>query len=235
MKSPRRLELTSDLIEKHNLSVEPPPPNSIFWTMWDACADIANASLNTRFIEGIRDGNLNPVLYGGYNVSDAYYCFNGASDYLDASQRAGDQALKDFLTQKYNSYQNYNSTFPKVWHVQDGSSIVPFSVVVEYSEFEMNVAKNANPIYCLIAMLPCEYLWASLAQTLSPPASGNLYAEWITGNADASGAYTIGNYLDCFQAQYPGAIDQAVAVDIYRQAMNYELQNFLAGGGQADK
>ena len=60
--------------------------------------------------------------------------------------------------------------------------------IKNYSEFESNVAAHEDPIYCLIVMLPCEYLWAWLGAQQSPPAPGNLYAPWITGNNEPSGA-----------------------------------------------
>jgi thiaminase/transcriptional activator TenA len=139
------------------------------------------------------------------------------------------QLSRAFLMQKYNSYQKYNATFPSIWHVDSTASIVPFGVCTEYANWETSIAGDAqlDPIYIVIAMLPCDYLWAWLAAQLAqlPPTPGNLYAPWITDNNSPKGAYGIRNFL----VHYSGEIDPAIANTIYQTAINYELQNFLAG------
>ena len=224
MKNNRRIDLDTDFITKHNLSTDSPPPSSLFWKLWNQCTDIANSTLQTEFIKGIKNANLDPVIYGGFNVSDAYYCFNGEQDYLTAQSKATDPTLKAFLLKKYTSYNKYNKTFPTTWHIKDANGIVPSDICKQYSEFESSVAKNEDPIYALIVMLPCEYLWAWIGAQLSPPIEGNLYAKWINGNNDASGAYTMGNFIEQYQQSY--SIDENKALTIYTQAMNFELQNF---------
>ena len=78
-------------------------------------------------------------------------------------------------------------------------------------------------------MLPCEYLWAWLGAQLNPPITGNLYADWITGNNDPSGAYAMGNFIDLYQQAY--SIDESLSMDLYSTAMNFEYENFKAAMG----
>ena len=212
------------MLKKHPISTDSPPEGSLFWEMWNACASIAEAALNTDFMQGIAKGTLDPVVYGRYNVSDAYYCFNGAQDYKIAVDKTDDPILKAFLTKKYESYQKFNATFPATWRLKDASSIVPSDVCRQYSAFETHVARNYEPIYCLISMLPCEYLWAWLGGQLSPPAKGNLYAPWINSNNYTDGAYAMGNFLHNYVAKHK--VDKAQALEIYHQAMTFEQQNF---------
>ena len=226
MKSPRRIILTKEMITHHQLSTQPPPPDALFWKMWNACTQISQAALETQFIQGIKQGNLDPVEYGGFNISDAYYCFNGAQDYQEAESRAQDALLKAFLLAKYKSYDKYNQEFPTVWHLKDAAGVVPTEVCRQYSDFESSIAAHQDPIYAVVVMLPCEYLWAWLASQLAPPSPGNLYAPWITGNHDPSGGFAMGNFIDSYQAQYPDSIDEAQAIAIYTQAMEYEQKNF---------
>lgn len=224
MKNNRSTNIDADLQAQHQLSTNSPPANSLFWKLWNTCIGTANQALNTDFVQGIKAGTLDPVVYGGFNVSDAYYCFKGAGDYLTAASKATDPTLKAFLLKKHSSYETYNNTFPKTWHVKDATSIVPSSVCQEYSAFETQVVANEDPIYALIVMLPCEYLWAWLGAELSPANKGNLYASWITGNNYPQGAYAMGNFLVDYQKQYP--IDENKAQEIYAQAMEFEFQNF---------
>jgi thiaminase/transcriptional activator TenA len=228
VKNPRRIDLTDEMVVKHNLSKAPPPPDSLFWTMWNSCTQIAQEALETAFIQGIGGGTLDPVRYGGFNVSDAYYCFNGAADYSAAADRAADPVLRAFLRAKHDGYRKYNESFPSIWRVRDPSSIVPLDVCREYSGFEKSVAAQEDPIYSLIVMLPCEYLWAWLAAQLAPPHPQNLYAPWITGNADPGSPYAMGNFLETYRAQHPGAVTQEKAIHIYSRAMKFEQRNFSA-------
>ncbi len=224
MRNNRATTLETSFVKEHNLSTAPPPKDSLFWKMWEASLSIAEQALHTDFIQGIKSGTLDPVEYGGFNVSDAYYCFNGAEDYLVAEKKATDKALKAFLLKKYISYQNYNQTFPKIWHLKNSEGIVPSKVCKEYSQFESKVAATQDPIYTLIVMIPCEYLWAWLGAQLSPPTSGNLYASWITGNNDPHGAYAMGNFLEAYQKNH--TIDEGLAIELYKQAITFEYENF---------
>lgn len=226
MRSPRRL--APDVITGLDGAETPPPASSLFWTMWNASVSTAQDALGTEFIQGIAAGNLDPVRYGGFNVNDAYYCFNGADDYLSASNRASDSGLESFLRAKYESYLKYNETFPTTWRVQNGDSVIPYPACALYSLYERLIAVVSPPIYSVIVMIPCEYLWAWLAAQLAPPDPSNLYAPWITENNDPSGAYKMGNYLDTYMAANPGVVDQDDAVAVFRQAMTFELENFAA-------
>lgn len=224
MRNNRATLLDQTFLTEHKLSTAPPPADSLFWNMWNACQEIADKALNTQFIQEIKSGTLNPVDYGGFNINDAYYCFNGDQDYLTAMNRASNPILKALLFKKYHSYQKYNETFPKTWHIKDATGIVPNEVCKQYSQFESMVASHQDPIYALIVMIPCEYLWAWLAEQLSPPSSKNLYASWITANNDPSGAYAMGNFLAAYQKENP--IDEKLATQLYTQAITYEYQNF---------
>jgi thiaminase/transcriptional activator TenA len=225
MKNPRRIDLSDEMVVEHGLSKEP-PPEALFWAMWNACANVAQEALETAFIQGIRGGTLDPVHYGGFNVSDAFYCFHGAEDYSTAARRADDRTLRALLLAKHHGYRKYNESFPSTWRIRDASSVVPLDVCREYSAFERHVVSQEDPIYSLVVMLPCEYLWAWLAAQLSPAQPQNLYAAWITGNDDPGSAYAMGNFLESYRAQHP--VDQEKAIQIYCRAMTFEQENFTA-------
>jgi thiaminase/transcriptional activator TenA len=224
MKNNRSLQLDPDFININQLSTKRPPEDSLFWMLWNQNIKTAEEALHTDFIQGIKNGTLDPVTYGGFNVSDAYYCFHGAEGYQTAAAKAETPVLKAFLLKKYQGYESYNATFPTIWHIKDADGIVPSEVCKAYSEFESTVAQNQEAIYTLIAMIPCEYLWAWLGEQLSPAADTNLYKPWIDGNNDPSGAYAMGNFIDAYQKVHE--IDVDLALQIYSQAMTYEYQNF---------
>ena len=220
------------LIKKHKLNTNPPPPNSLFWKMWNAGGEwIAQEAINTGFLKGIKNGNLNPTHYGAFNVSDVYYCFNGASDYGIAAQRTTNIILQDYLLKKQQSYNQYNQSACITWNLASPQSIQPTPTALNYSLFEQSVANGSakegnvkDPIFTLIVMLPCEYLWAWLASQLAPPAPSNIYASWITSNNQPDGAYAMGNFLQEYITL--NRIDENLATVIYLTAMEYEYSNF---------
>lgn len=233
MRNSRSLIDHERLIQKHNLSTNPPPTDSLFWKMWNAGGSrIAQKALDTTFLKGIKDGNLDPTKYGAFNVSDIYYCFNGASDYGVAADRAANEVLKDYFLKKQESYNKYNESACNTWNLTGPQSVLPTPTTLNYSEFERSVANGtakegdvSDPIFALIAMLPCEFLWAWLAEQLAPPAQGNIYANWITSNDYSEGAYAMGNFLQDYISGTP--IDEKLATVIYLTAMEYEYSNFL--------
>ncbi|MEM6686207.1 MAG: TenA family transcriptional regulator [Bacteroidota bacterium] len=231
MKRTKQISIDDAFTGKYALSKTSPPADSLFWKLWNNNKDIGVKALNTKYIQGMNTGTLDPNVYARYNISDAYYCYRGPEDYEAAVKRAKNPILKAFLEMKRDGYIKYDAELPGLWRVKSGNGIIPSEVCKEYADYETAVATGTlpllkdlpDPIYTLIVMLPCEYLWPWLAQQMSPT-KGNLYNFWITGNNDPSGAYKIGNFINEYEKEHP--IDHTVANEIYRNAMNYEYLNF---------
>lgn len=229
MRNPRRIQLTDAFIEKNQLSTSPPPLDSLFWKLWNLCKPIAEKTLETDFLKGIKNGDLDPIKFGAFSISDAYYCFKGTDYYADAERRTDNPTLKEFLVKKVENYIEYNEQFHTTWYIKDANSILPPSICKEYSEYESKVARQEDPIYTLVLMLPCEYLWAWLSESMLPVKAENIYGDWINGNNDPQIAYAMGNFLDLYLKDNPDKINEDKALEIYKKAMEYEYKNFLSG------
>jgi thiaminase/transcriptional activator TenA len=231
MKHKRHISLDDAFTKQYALSTASPPEDSLFWELFKNAHSIAEEALQTDYIQGINSGTLDPNVYARYNISDAYYCYRGPEDYKAAVQRAKDPVLKAFLQKKQESYANYDASLPQLWRVQSSAGITPSKVCKEYADYETAVATGTlpllkdiqDPVYTLIVMLPCEYLWPWLAQQMRPN-HANLYNFWITGNNDPSGAFKIGNFIHQYEQSH--SINHEVANEIYQQAMTYEYLNF---------
>ncbi|MEI2387644.1 hypothetical protein [Breoghania sp. JC706] len=228
----RRLGNIQHIIDKFQLDPSKPAPDSLFFKMWDAAKPIAEATYELPFLQGILKGTLDPNSYGAYNVADAYYCDNGAEDYGTAAGRAdGFPVLREFLLYKKQRYEKYNDSFSQTWHLKGTDGIAPPKAVSIYVRYEEIVTSLLTPAYCLVAMLPCEYLWYWLAHEMGTPKSGNLYASWITGNDYPDGAYAMGNVLDTYQKEYPHLVETDQAVWLYQFATYCEYADFASGTG----
>ena len=230
-KNNKKITTPPDFYESHGIPKTKPAEDSLFWRLFNECKDIAQQALATDFMQGIKNGTLDPNHYGSYSVMDAYYCFEGAEDYRSASSRATDPALKAMLEHKHSSYDSYNQYITDTWGLKNAEGITPNEAVRNYSALEKKVATQEAPIYSLIVMLPCEYLWPWLAEQLAGYEKDNLYAFWIKENGSASGAYAMGNFIEQYQVNYKGtpqAIDEALALEYYKGAMEGEHNDFAA-------
>lgn len=228
MRNLRGIKLTEALIKKHQLSTEPPAADSLFWKLWASSKSIAEDVMKTDLVKGLEKGNLDPVKFGAFNVSDAYYCFKQSDCFELAEQRAKDPVLKAFLGQKTQGYEEYNEQFHKTWFLKNAECILPPPICIEYSDYEMKISSEEDPIYTLILMLPCEYLWPWISQEMLPLEAGNIYETWIKGNLIPEISYTVGNFLELYIKNNPDVIDEEKAIAIYKKAMEYEYRYFLS-------
>lgn len=203
---------------------DPPPPDALFWQMWKNCQSIADEVLDTDYFKGIQKGNLNPNAYGSLMVQDAYYCFKGRDSYSAAATHALDEACRDFLMRKVESYDNYNVYYHETWHIRESYGVIPGPEIESYANYEAYVGGSLESPYMFCVMLPCEYLWNWVANKLDPdtPEDG-LYRFWIDGNAGTpSGAYQMANMLE----KCRNNVDEEKAHEIFRRAMESELKVF---------
>lgn len=220
--------LPLQFIKEQGLSVDPPSEDSFFFRAFNANIKVAEQSLNTKFIQGIKNGNLSPDNYGALTVLDAYYCYNGATSFQIALQNTDEKAepqLAALLKKLTESYEAYNKTFLDVWHLLNADCVVPTETCKNYAHHERIVANYYAPIYTLVAMLPCYYLWYWLSDQIYSFRENNLYGYWIEGCHSSSSAYTIGNFIDeWMRAGKPFSEDAAMR--FYADSMKYEFGNF---------
>lgn len=204
----------------------PPPQDALFWTMWNKCLPIAQQVLQTDFFKGISAGTLDPNAYGSLMVQDAYYCFEGKDAYDVAATHPTDAVCQAFLSAKAKSYDDYNVYYHQTWHVREASGVIPGIDIKDYADYEAYVAAHLDSPYMLAVMLPCEYLWPWVANTLKPAANpDSLYYFWIESNGGTpDGAYQMANLME----HYRDSIDEAKAIEVFTQAMNYELKVFTS-------
>lgn len=236
MRSPRRIDFHHEALKPIPLKDTAPPPDSITWKLWLASDEIAREALNTDFIQGIKNGHLDPNHYGQYTVQDAVYCHHAQEDYQALENRAsahGHPGLAAFAKARYTGYGTYIVETFKAWHIANVSAINPGEAARTYIDFEHSIATRWQPIYGVIAMIPCDQLWAYLATELGDDADpGNLYSFWITENSGWKGAYRLDNFVDDWLAEHPGVYDWDSALFVFQSCMTCEVNSFRAACGQ---
>ncbi len=193
---------------------------------------VARSVLNTNYLTGIWKGILPPTDFGVMTVLDAYYCYM-AADSLDIALKRTDKEkhhdLYELIESIHQGYVEYNQYFLTTWRVKSASGIEPNAVIKNYSDYERKIAQTEDPIYALVAMLPCFYLWYWFSgQMLSHGvAENNPYLDWIQSCYDDSSAQQVDKFISTWKAG-GNTFDDTKAKQIFANSMQHELQVFSA-------
>lgn len=220
--------------------VPEPSPNSFFYRVFYKHIDIANKVVDTSYLQTMAAGKLCPDYYGQLTVLDSYYCYRAADTLksllckIDQEDNPKLYKLANVMSQKYDKY---NSTFLDYWHLRESDSVTPTKTMHDYAEHEHNVMCYEDPIYTLVAYIPCYYLWPWFSQQIMERDGYNkdgIYDYWFKGNYYGKDSYKsawlIGDLIEEWEA-FEKPFDEAKAEEIYVKSMNYELQVFT----EADK
>jgi thiaminase len=233
-----RLEVTTPLATT-TLSQEV----SLSQILWDRCVafDLPNLALKCQFIQGIKSGKLDPVKYAGYFIQDAVYCVKAVDGYQNALRRTlfmlkflSNQIppkTDDFIGERLKKYQDYAGPILEEWHIADCNAVKLGKAADDYIKFEADIMiTTANPLYLLVASLPCLRLWYWLATTLKPEMSeDNLYYSWVTENSSHRSLDLVESFINN-NASY---IDLELAAIIYQNAMMGECNFFRSACGES--
>lgn len=232
----RSIGLLSEKESRHYAQLSVSNEYSFLKKAFDANMDLANATYNTDFIQGIRNGSLSPETYGSVSVLDAYYCYEAAKSIWHACGKADENSeLQVTLKKFYNSYAQYNGTFYSTWHVPASQNVVPTSAFETYAKHERAVAETASPIYLLPALMPCYKLWAWMAYKIyqDPGKQPGVYEFWVEGNMGhegESGSATLADSVISKWIQAGKEFDESKALDIFKKSMQCEYAVFSSQG-----
>jgi thiaminase (transcriptional activator TenA) len=198
-------------------------------------AGLPQKALDTKFMQGIKSGTLDPNVYGQYVVQDCAYCYYGADDWANAAARAlkSDQDESHgavlFALDRFSSYKNYNEVFLPQWHIKDATALGLTATASKYIAFEKEVAEKRDIIFMVLAMLPCDKLWGWLANQLQQQSyKAGLYKSWIDENA---GPHP-GEHLESFIDKHENAFDFKTMDWIMKTGLTFEVNMFRSACGE---
>ncbi len=201
---------------------------SLSQTLWQANQDLAKASLQNPFVQGIGDGSLPQEKFAYYVGQDAFFLEAFARAYSIAAAKAPDwesfqtfHHLAEGVLQELNLHQSYAQS----WNV-DIKTVKPGSSTRQYTDFLLSTAWSQPVGITAVAMSPCMRLYAYIGQSLAK--SGNPthdYQDWIaTYSSDEF--EPLAKQLEIIVDQY--SPDTALARSTYRYAMTCERDFFQA-------
>lgn len=206
-----------------------PAKDSFLYKAFQKNMQCAQKSLESGYIQGIKNASLNPDYYGAFMIQDAFYCIEGVKTLEIASSRAERYPqVKKVIDQIYKFYKDYVDTviLPN-WTIKSTDSIEVRNGFRAYSAFERLVAQEKDSIYILITLLPCYYLWAWITTQLKDYEENNIYGGWIKENQEMLPSILINDTIEAFCSQNPTEFNEAEALNLFSKAMDYEWNNFI--------
>ena len=222
-------------LPKDKQEIPEPPQNSFFYRVFNKYIDIAYSVMNTDYLQAMAAGNLCPDYYGQLTVLDSYYCYRAADtlrSLLCKIDQKNDPGLYELTSYMISGYDDYNRKFLVDWHIRESDSVTPTETMRNYAEHEHNVMCYEDPIYTLVAYIPCYYLWPWFSQHIMESDGYNkdsIYDYWFKGNYSGPESYmsawVIGDLIyEWEKAKKP--FDEDKADHIYEKSMRYELEVF---------
>jgi len=201
---------------------------SIAAELWEANQELAIASLNNNFVQGIGNGTLAKSKFAYYVGQDAFFLEAFARAYSIAAAKVPDwqgfgvfHGLAEGVLQELQLHQGYAAQWGV--NLQD---VQPGSATRRYTDFLLATAWSQEVGVTVAAMLPCMKLYAFLGQKLA--ANGipdHAYFEWIR-TYSSNEFEPLVDQLAALADRY--TVDSPMVRSAYRYAMQCELDFFQA-------
>ena len=197
--------------------------------LWESNNDLALLSLNTKFVQGIKKGDLPKIKFQEYLAQDYFFLESFARAYgLAVSKSRNKKNIKTLsvLLSGVSEELILHETYAKEWDIDLTTNLIG-PATKKYTDFLEEVSLNLSLIEIMSAMTPCMRLYSWLGEKLLIMISDNPYKEWILTYSDESFdnlAKSLENLIDEYDEDYD--IDQVNF--LYKRAMELELDFFNA-------
>ena len=197
--------------------------------LWERNYNLASLSLNTKFVQGIKNGDLPKTKFQEYLAQDYFFLESFARAYgLAVSKSRNKKNIKTLsvLLSGVSEELILHQTYAQEWDIDLTTNLIG-PATKKYTDFLEEVSLNLSLIEIMSAMTPCMRLYSWLGKKLLNMISDNPYKEWILTYSDESFdnlAKSLENLIDEYDESYD--IDQINF--LYKKAMELELDFFNA-------
>ena len=197
--------------------------------LWERNYNLASLSLNTKFVQGIKNGDLPKTKFQEYLAQDYFFLESFARAYgLAVSKSRNKKNIKTLsvLLSGVSEELILHETYAKEWDIDLTTNLIG-PATKKYTDFLEEVSLNLSLIEIMSAMTPCMRLYSWIGKKLLKMISHNPYKEWILTYSDESFdnlAKSLENLIDEYDESYD--IDQINF--LYKKAMELELDFFNA-------
>jgi len=197
--------------------------------LWDKNRDLAFASLNSKFVQGIKNGNLPKNKFQLYIAQDYFFLESFARAYGLAISKCLDINSIRILSELLLGVSEelvLHEKYAKEWEITLTNNKIE-KPTKAYTEFLRKISIESSCIEILVAMTPCMRLYAWIGKKLSSSTSNNLYKNWIITYSDEN-FEKLAKSLEEIIDTYKGSYDLDHLNNLYKKAMDLEVKFFEA-------
>ena len=195
--------------------------------LWEMNSSLAYLSLETNFIQGIKNGDLPIDNFKSYIAQDYFFLESFAKAYgLAVSKCHNKESIKS-LSELLLGVSNeliFHETYAKKWDIDLSINYIQ-PATKNYIDFLAEISNNRNLIEILSAMTPCMRLYSWIGRNLSNKTSNNPYSEWILTYSDDN-FENLAKSLEHLIDVYDYSFDMDQVKFLYMRAMELELDFF---------
>ena len=197
--------------------------------LWEDNYEIALLSLNTKFVQGLKNGSLPKNIFQEYLAQDYFFLETFAKAYGLAVSKSKDKYSIRTLSQLLIGVSEeliLHETYAEEWDIDlSNNHIKP--ATKNYTDFLDDVSKKLSAVEIMFAMTPCMRLYSWIGQRLSNMGYDNKYKEWIITYSDKN-FENLAKSLENLIESYQDSFDINQANYLYKRAMELELDFFKA-------
>jgi len=197
--------------------------------LWERNYNLASLSLNTKFVQGIKNGDLPKTKFQEYLAQDYFFLESFARAYgLAVSKSRNKKNIKTLsvLLSGVSEELILHETYAKEWDIDLTTNLIG-PATKKYTDFLEEVSLNLSLIEIMSAMTPCMRLYSWLGKKLLNMISDNPYKEWILTYSDES-FDNLAKSLETLIDEYDESYDIDQVNFLYKRAMELELDFFNA-------
>ena len=197
--------------------------------LWESNYELALLSLKSKFVQGLKNGNLPKIIFQEYVAQDYFFLESFSRAYGLAVSKSKDKNSKKVLSQLLEGVSEeliLHEKYVKEWDIDLTNNFIK-PATQNYTDFLDEVSKKQSAVEIMFAMTPCMRLYSWIGKSLSNKVLNNPYKEWIITYSDESFdnlAKSLENLIDSFKEAY----DINNANFLYMRAMKLELDFFNA-------
>ena len=197
--------------------------------LWESNDDLASLSLNTKFVQGIKNGNLPKTKFQEYLAQDYFFLESFARAYgLAVSKSRNKQTIKtlSLLLSGVSEELILHESYAKEWNIDLTTNLIE-PATKKYTDFLEDVSVNLSLIEIMSAMTPCMRLYSWLGKNLLNMIFDNPYKECILTYSDKS-FNNLAKSIEYLIDEYDDSYDIDQVNFLYKRAMELELEFFNA-------
>tara|TARA_B100000579_G_scaffold295291_1_gene245463 strand:- start:261 stop:911 length:651 start_codon:yes stop_codon:yes gene_type:complete len=197
--------------------------------LWENNYHLASLSLNTKFVQGIKNGDLPKTKFQDYIAQDYYFLESFARAYGLAVSKSNNKKTIQILSRLLSGVSEeliLHETYAKRWDIDLSTNTIK-PATKKYTDFLKEVSKNLSLIEIVSAMTPCMRLYSWIGKNLLNMKSNNPYKEWILTYSDKD-FENLANSLENIINEYNYSYDINQVNFLYKRAMELELEFFKA-------